>query len=396
MSSYTEEDTTNALNALANGEYRSHRRAVLVLRIPSSTLYNRRRKSKSRRESHVSQQILTPIEESTLENWIYRAAKLGAPITLQLVKILASEIQSKRSSKINENVLSSISDRQSDRFRTRYLRIETCFSRTIDIARSTVLDFSTIKSYFDNLGEVLREHKYPPSAVYNVDETGFLIGSSRKSAVRLNQLNTRREKKQPGRQEWITCLKCVSASGVTLPPCLIFKGENLNSGWIPDETPAGQKLITSKKGWTSDLIGFEQLKSHFQPFISKSTNLRHLLIIDGHSSHVTARFIAYYIVSKIDLFLLPLHLSHKTQPLDLSIFGPLKTAINLEVDRIFRHSTIRLPRVEWTLAYIKARVRCFKPSSIESGFRKAGIYPFNPEILLSTITSPLRIPSPGN
>jgi hypothetical protein len=120
------------------------------------------------------------------------------------------------------------------------------------------------------------------------------------------------------------------------------------------------------------------------------------LIIDGHSSHVTARFIAFCITSKIDLFLIPPHSSHKTQPLDLSIFGPLKTALNLEVDRIFRHSTTRLLCVEWTSAYIKARARCFKPSSIESGFRKAGIYLFDPEILLSTITPPPRTPSPEN
>jgi hypothetical protein len=368
MPSYTEEDVTKASNALVNGEYKSIRKAAIAFQIPSLTLHDRRKKSKSRTESHVSQQILRPIEETTLENWIYRAAKLGAPVTLQLVKILASEIQSERGSNYDQNESSSISDRWVDRFRTRYPQIETCFSRTIDTARSTALDFSTIKSYFDNLGELLREHKYPPSAIYNVDETGFSIGSSRKSVVLLDQLNQRREKKQPGRQEWITCLECISASGVTLPPCLIFKGQNLNLGWIPDETPAGWKFITSKKGWTSDLIGLEWLKAHFQPFVSKSTNSRHLLIIDGHSSYVTARFIAYCITSKINLFLLPPHSSHKTQPLDLSIFGPLKTALNLEVDRILRHSTMRLPRVEWTSAYIKARVQCFRPSSIESGF----------------------------
>jgi hypothetical protein len=396
MPSYTEEDVTNALNALVNGEYKLIRKVAIAFQIPPSTLRDRQKKSKSRTESHVSQQLLSPIEETTLENWIYRAAKSGALVTLQLVKILASEIQNERSSNHDKNELSPISDRRVDRFRTRHPRVKTCFSRTIDTAQSTALDFSTIKSYFDNLGEVLREHKYPPSAIYNVDETGFSIGSSRKSVVLLDQLNQRREKKQPGRQEWITSLECVSTSGVTLPPCLIFKGQNLNSGWIPDETLAGWKFITSKKGWTSDLIGFEWLKTHFQPFVSRTSNSRHLLIIDGHSSHVTARFIAYCITSKIDLFLLPLHSSHKTQPLDLSIFGPLKTAINLEVDRIFRHSTMRLPRIEWTSAYIKARVRCFKPSSIESGFRKAGIYPFDPEILLSTLTPPLRTPSPGN
>jgi hypothetical protein len=87
------------------------------------------------------------------------------------------------------------------------------FLRTIDIARSTALDFSIIKSYFDNSRDVLSEHKYPPSAIYNVDETGFWIESSRKSVVLLDQLDKRREKKQPGRQEWITCLVCQRLGG---------------------------------------------------------------------------------------------------------------------------------------------------------------------------------------
>jgi hypothetical protein len=160
MPSYTEEDVTNAIYALVNSEYKSVRKAAIAFQIPSSTLHDRRKKSKSRTQSHVSQQL---------------------------------------SSSSDENELSPISDRWVDRFRTRHPRIKSCFPRTIDAARSTALDFSTIKSYFDNLGEVLREHKYPPSAIYNVDKTGFSIGSSRKSVVLLDQLNQRREKKQPGR-----------------------------------------------------------------------------------------------------------------------------------------------------------------------------------------------------
>jgi hypothetical protein len=111
MPSYTKEDVTNALHALVNGEYKSIRRAALVFQVPLSTLRNRLRKPKSRKESHVNQQILIPIEESTLENWIYRAAKLGASITLQLVKILTSEIQSERSSNNDENESIPISGR---------------------------------------------------------------------------------------------------------------------------------------------------------------------------------------------------------------------------------------------------------------------------------------------
>jgi hypothetical protein len=94
-----------------NGEYKSIYKAAIAFQIPSSTLRDRRKKSKSRTESHVSQQLLTPIEESTLENWIYRAAKLGTLVTLQLVRILASEIQSQQNSNYNENELSPILDR---------------------------------------------------------------------------------------------------------------------------------------------------------------------------------------------------------------------------------------------------------------------------------------------
>jgi hypothetical protein len=53
---------------------------------------------------------------------------------------------------------------------------------------------------------------------------------------------------------------------------------------------------------------------------------------------------------------------------------------------------MRLSRVEWISAYIKAKAQCFRLSSIEFGFRKAGIYPFNPEILLLTLTPPPQTP----
>ena len=82
MPSYTEEDVTNALNALVNGECQSIRKAAITFQIPFSTLQKRQKDQKSRTESHVSQQLLTPIEETTLENWIYQAAKLGALVTL--------------------------------------------------------------------------------------------------------------------------------------------------------------------------------------------------------------------------------------------------------------------------------------------------------------------------
>jgi hypothetical protein len=80
----------------------------------------------------------------------------------------------------------------------------------------------------------------------------------------------------------------------------------------------------------------------------------------------------------------------------LSVFGPLKTYLGAELDRIFRHSTSRIARVEFTAAYIQARERAFRPHSIQSGFRKAGIYPFNPNIILDNLTPPPGTPPSGH
>jgi hypothetical protein len=48
------------------------------------------------------------------------------------------------------------------------------------------------------------------------------------------------------------------------------------------------------------------------------------------------------------------------------------------------------------LVYIKARERAFRPQSIESGCKKAGIYPFNPDVILNTFTSSPLLPSLEN
>jgi hypothetical protein len=44
-------------------------------------------------------------------------------------------------------------------------------------------------------------------------------------------------KKISGRQEWITAIEYIGASGVALPPLLIFEAKFTNTAWIPASTP---------------------------------------------------------------------------------------------------------------------------------------------------------------
>lgn len=49
-----------------------------------------------------------------------------------------------------------------------------------------------------------------------------------------------------------------------------------------------------------------------------------LLILDGHGSHLTDRMIELAIEHDIHLYCLPPHTTHRLQPLDVGVFGPLQ------------------------------------------------------------------------
>jgi hypothetical protein len=117
-----------------------------------------------------------------------------------------------------------------------------------------------------------------------------------------------------------------------------------------------------------------------------------LLLLDGHGSHLTARFIAFYIDKNIDLVCLPPHTSHLLQPLDVGVFSPLKRALLAKIEKLFCLDTRRIPRIEWTEAYIMARNRAFISRNIESSFRTSGIYLLSPITILSTLRMPTATP----
>ena len=68
--------------------------------------------------------------------------------------------------------------------------------------------------------------------------------------------------------------------------------------------------------------------------------------MDGHGSHITANVIAHYIEHAIVLLILPPHTLHVLQPLDVSMFSPLKRALAAETDIASRLDCGRILRIE--------------------------------------------------
>jgi len=70
-----------------------------------------------------------------------------------------------------------------------------------------------------------------------MDEKGFLQGklqeSKRVVPVKMLQQGRIKGAGQDGSRTWITIIATISAAGIYLPPCVIFKGAgNLQTTWL--------------------------------------------------------------------------------------------------------------------------------------------------------------------
>lgn len=128
----------------------------------------------------------------------------------------------------------------------------------------------------------------------------------------------------------------------------------------------------------------------------KSGNHPRMLIMDGHSSHITGDMITLCIENDIDLLILPPHCSHLLQPLDVGVYGPLKRFHAQEVDRYTRAGIKRIQRHHWVEIFQCIREKGLIPQNIRSGWRAAGLIPFLPERVLANLplqpTEPPRTP----
>ena len=139
----------------------------------------------------------------------------------------------------------------------------------------------------------------------------------------------------------------ICVDGTSIPPMIIFKGENISKSWLPNELPEGWHISCNNKGWTNNVHGVQWLKKCFEPATrEKADGEPRLLICDGHDSHISADFIQHCIANDIVLLLLPPHSSHLLQSLDVDVFSLLKQAMRCLLNRLYRTGITRMQKME--------------------------------------------------
>jgi hypothetical protein len=110
----------------------------------------------------------------------------------------------------------------------------------------------------------------------------------------------------------------------------------------------------------------------------KAAGKLRLLLCDGHGNHITGSFVDFCLKNTIQLLVMPPHASYLLQPLDLGVFGPLKTHLLRYLHPFAQSETRGILKHEWFSAYAAARLFALRASNIASGFRRVGLFPFSP------------------
>jgi hypothetical protein len=132
----------------------------------------------------------------------------------------------------------------------------------------------------------------------------------------------------------------------------------------------------SESGW----INKELFLEWFKLFVQIIPPLRPvLLLMDGHGSHITIDVVEHARLNEIHLLCLPSHTSHILQPLDVGVFKSFKSFFSRVCCQYMSKNPGRVVTEEVLANLVGDAIsQSHTPLNIFGGFKKAGIYPFNP------------------
>lgn len=147
--------------------------------------------------------------------------------------------------------------------------------------------------------------------------------------------------------------------------------------------PPDWTLGRSESGWMKDEVFFEYVVNDFNAWVEKNNIQKPIpLLVDGHKSHMSLVLSSMCEELKIILYALPPNTTHMLQPADVSDFAPLKA----DWRKVVRVFLSKLENVNFCVTKTNVCQR-FKEiienphmkTYIINGFRKCGLFPFDPD-----------------
>ena len=359
--------------------------------VPATTLFDHV-SGKHSRIGAGAPTILSPAEEKEIVVSLQVLQEIGFGLTKDLVGVIIHDYlkdQSTRPTPFQHGIPGH------DWWRLFLKRWNTQLSvrkpQHLPTSRASAVTPQAIEAWFDKVESVLSKiglaEKSPEDLqdyLWNCDETGFCSAQAcQKILAKRGDKDVQDTIGGSGR-EYFTVLAAGSAGGVRLPPYFVYKGKNLWSRWMQGG-PAGSLYSVSDSGWMESANFKQWVEKMFIPAVKYlATKSPVVLFFDGHHSHISLELIELARDNNIHLFCLPPHSTHLLQPLDVSVFGPMKAAWRklLKVHQI-ETCAGTVTKEDFPGLIAKLWEQSFKPANLKGGFRKTGLCPLSRDAISS-------------
>ena len=363
---YDETSMQMAIAAVEQQEM-TMRRAAICYGIAPSTLHDRISGKVKEGATRGAVPYLTKQEEEEFASFLARCADIGYAHSLPQVLALAQQIVDRK------GINTMVTRGWWKRFCQRNPQLSHRTAVPLTVARAMATDAHVMNCYFEMLTDTLSDNGliHKPMHLYNCDETGMPLGAYHHKVVAQAGSNptciTSNSKTQ------VTVLACVSATGVAMPPFVIFKRKTMNQELTIGEIP-GTLYGCSETGWINQKLFSHWFLNHFLQYIPTFRPV--VLLMDGHSSHFCPDMIRMAAEEKVILFTLPPHTTHLTQPLDKGCFGPFKVAWHQTCHKFCSQNPGRVVTVyDFSKLLSEAWSESMTVKNITSGFKVTGVYP---------------------
>jgi hypothetical protein len=277
----------------------------------------------------------------------------------------------------------------SQRWLQRFLKAHPEFhsirTKSLNTQRKQAQNRTNLETFFQKYSALLDQHKIKPCNLWNVDETGYMIGCYKSTDVIVPKEIKQWTVDNPENRLSATVFEAINAEGYALPECIIIPGKLHMESWYTNLEP-NALVIVNDSGYTNDNIAIQYLV-HFlnqsQEFLcSEETRL---LLIDGHDSHKTERFLTLAEEHNVVVCAFPPHATHLLQPLDVKVFQQCKHFHQKAIDESIRSFEVEYKLRNFLADLPKIRSQALSQQTILSGWRAAGPWPYNPPLVLDKI-----------
>ena len=192
----------------------------------------------------------------------------------------------------------------------------------------------------------------------------------------------------------MTLLEAVSAKGAYTAPMIIASGKLVQERWFDSDIPRDTVLGVSESGYINDELALEWIQHLERTTSPRRPGNWRLPIYDNFGSHSFKEFLTFAREQKIVVLVLPAHTSHFLQPLDVVLFQPYKHYHRRAIADATRTGCTDFGITTFLGALSDIRTKTFTERNIRKAFKKSGIWPIDPQLILQFLRLQYGIEDP--